>query len=69
GESGDEVVVVGRWRWCDATVVVVAWCDDDEGEVDGGDDVGCGVVMAVMMVWWVSAAGWPESGRWCPEII
>ncbi|GJS35015.1 hypothetical protein Tco_0533397 [Tanacetum coccineum] len=40
-------VVWQRWRWCDAAMVVVAWCDDDEGEVDDGDDVGCDVMMCV----------------------
>ncbi|GJS09931.1 hypothetical protein Tco_0366727 [Tanacetum coccineum] len=59
-------VVVEWWSQRGVEVVGGTWCNDDEGEVDGGDEVGCGVVM---MVWWVSAAGWPKSGwRW-PEMI
>ncbi|GJX77993.1 hypothetical protein Tco_0324804 [Tanacetum coccineum] len=50
-------------------VVVRLWWSQRGVEVDGGDDVGCSVVMEVMMVWWVSAAGWPESGWRRPKMM
>ncbi|GJV37200.1 retrovirus-related pol polyprotein from transposon TNT 1-94 [Tanacetum coccineum] len=62
-------VVVEWWSQRGVEMVGGVWCDDDEGEVDGSDEVGCGVVMEVMMVWWVSAAGWPESGRRRPKMM